>query len=196
MPIRRFPVAPPPQLATIEQQAKERGFTLSCDHQTGALLRTLASSKPGGRFLEIGTGLGAASAWLLDGMDADSHLVSLENDERLDGIARDILGQDARATFLTEDAERYLTGAAVSAQCFDLVFADAWPGKYSLLDDALGLVKPSGFYVIDDMVPQETWPEGHLPNVEALLGDLQKRAQFSVLALPSGSGVLVACRQR
>ncbi len=195
MPIRRFPVAPPPALAKIEQHAREQGFAMSCDHQTGALLRTLASSKPGGRFLEIGTGLGAASAWLLDGMDADSHLVSLENDERLDGIARDIFGSDPRATFLSEDAERYLTGAAVSAQSFDLVFADAWPGKYSLLDDALGLVKPSGFYIIDDMLPQETWPDEHLPNAEALLNDLQKRAQFSVLALPSGSGVLVACRR-
>ena len=96
---------------------------------------------------------------------------------------------------MSEDAERYLTGAAVSAQSFDLVFADAWPGKYSLLDDALGLVKPSGFYIIDDMLPQETWPDEHLPNAEALLNDLQKRAQFSVLALPSGSGVLVACRR-
>lgn len=195
MPIRQFPVTPPPQLERIEAHARELGFAMSCDHQTGALLRTLASSKPGGRFLEIGTGLGAASAWLLDGMDAASHLVSLENDERLDGIARDVLGRDPRATFLSEDAERYLTGAAVSAQRFDLVFADAWPGKYSLLDDALGLVKPSGFYVIDDMIPQTTWPEGHLPNVEALLRDLQKRAQFTVLALPSGSGVLVACRR-
>jgi predicted O-methyltransferase YrrM len=195
MPIRQFPVKPPPELAGIEKAAAELGFAMSCDHQTGALLRTLATSKPGGRFLEIGTGLGAASAWLLDGMDADSHLISLENDARLDGIARDALGRDPRATFLSEDAERYLMGAAVSAEQFDLVFADAWPGKYTLLDDALGLVRQSGFYVIDDMVPQDTWPDGHLPNVQALLEDLQKRAQFSVLALPSGSGVLVACRR-
>jgi len=195
MPIRQFPVTPPQHLAEIERRAEELGFTMSCDHQTGALLRTLASSKPAGRFLEIGTGLGAASAWLLDGMDAESRLYSLENDERLDGVARDVLGRDPRATFLSEDAERFLTGAAVSAERFDLVFADAWPGKYSLLDDALGLVKRSGFYVIDDMLPQETWPEGHLPSVEALLQDLRKRAQFNVLALPSGSGVLVACRR-
>lgn len=36
---------------------KIRGFPVS-DSRTGALLKTLAASKPAGRFLEIGTGTG------------------------------------------------------------------------------------------------------------------------------------------
>jgi predicted O-methyltransferase YrrM len=35
-----------------------------------------------------------------------------------------------------------------------LIFADAWPGKYSDLEKALKLVKPGGFYIIDDMLTQ------------------------------------------
>jgi predicted O-methyltransferase YrrM len=48
----------------------------------GALLRSLAASKPGGRFLELGTGTGVATAWLLDGMDDRATLVSVDNDAR------------------------------------------------------------------------------------------------------------------
>jgi hypothetical protein len=39
-------------------------------------------------------------------------------------------------------------------QSFDLIFADSWPGKFSALELALGMVKPSGFYLIDDLLPQ------------------------------------------
>jgi predicted O-methyltransferase YrrM len=33
------------------------------------MLRMLAASKPGGRFLELGTGTGIATAWLLKKID-------------------------------------------------------------------------------------------------------------------------------
>jgi predicted O-methyltransferase YrrM len=36
---------------------------------------------------------------------------------------------------------------------FDLVFADAVPGKYEDLEGALAVVKAGGFYVIDEKVP-------------------------------------------
>jgi hypothetical protein len=44
---------------------------------TGLFLRTLAASKPAGRFLELGTGTGVATAWLLDGMDHASRSCSM-----------------------------------------------------------------------------------------------------------------------
>ena len=54
------------------------------------------------------------------------------------------------------DGAEYLRGA--SAQQFDLIYADAWPGKFSHLDDALALLRPGGMYVIDDLLPQANWP--------------------------------------
>jgi len=36
------------------------------DVMVGALLRLLAAAKPGGRMLELGTGTGLATAWVLD----------------------------------------------------------------------------------------------------------------------------------
>jgi len=43
------------------------------------------------------------------------------------------------------------------------VFADALAGKYDGLSEALCVVKAGGFYVIDDMLPQPNWPDGHAP---------------------------------
>ncbi|MFB0907398.1 MAG: hypothetical protein QMB03_03790 [Spirosomataceae bacterium] len=52
-----------------------------------------------------------------------------------------------------------------SGDKFDLIFADAWPGKYSELKETLNLLKVGGFYVIDDMTQQPNWPDGHDKNV-------------------------------
>jgi len=45
----------------------------------GAMLPTLAASKPGGCFLELGWERDTTS-WLLEGMDARSTLISVDND--------------------------------------------------------------------------------------------------------------------
>ena len=33
-----------------------------------------------------------------------------------------------------------------------LSYADAWPGKFSQLEEALALLRPGGMYVIDDLL--------------------------------------------
>ena len=53
---------------------------MASEPKTGALLAALAASKPGGRLLELGTGTGLGTAWLLSGMDADSHLDTVDTD--------------------------------------------------------------------------------------------------------------------
>ena len=40
-------------------------------------MRMLAASKPSGRILEIGTGTGVGTAWLLDGVDSTSRIISV-----------------------------------------------------------------------------------------------------------------------
>ena len=54
------------------------GFNMASDARVGALLAVLASSKPGGRFLELGTGTGHGTAWMLSGMDAASTLDTVD----------------------------------------------------------------------------------------------------------------------
>src|SRR5262245_53279195 len=56
-------------------------FTMMSEPKVGALLAALAASKPGGRVLELGTGTGHGTAWLLSGMDAASTLDTVDTDE-------------------------------------------------------------------------------------------------------------------
>jgi hypothetical protein len=69
---------PPSVLKDIEEATRAIGFTMGSDLLTGSLLRTLAASKPSGIFLNLGTGTGLSAAWILDGMDAQSILMTKE----------------------------------------------------------------------------------------------------------------------
>ncbi|WP_223295389.1 O-methyltransferase [Granulicella mallensis] len=159
----------------------------------GTLLRTLAASKPAGRFLELGTGTGIATAWLLAGMDAASTLVSVDTDATVQAVAQAVLGNDPRLKLLLSDGFDYLGAQAPGS--FDLVFADAMPGKYDGLEAALAVVRIGGFYVIDDMSPQPNWPEGHAAKVPALMEQLAQHQDFVLLPLVWSSGVAVAVRR-
>ena len=77
----------PGALPSIEAETRKLGFDMPSERQTGALLRCLAASKPGGRFLELGTGTGLCTAWLLDGMDKHAMLVSVELDPEVSAAA-------------------------------------------------------------------------------------------------------------
>src|SRR5690349_202118 len=90
---------PPPIVKDIEEATASIGFTMGSDHLTGSLLRTLAATKPSGAFLELGTGTGLATGWILDGMDALSWLITVDREERHSSIARRFLEHDPRVTF-------------------------------------------------------------------------------------------------
>lgn len=162
------------------------------DPLTCTLLRTLAASKPGGQFLELGSGTGLSTAWLLDGMDARATLTTVDNDASLLDILNRHLGHDARLKVVCADGDEFLRHA--QGQQYDYVFADTWSGKYRLLGEALALVKPGGLYVIDDMLPQPNWPEGHADKVEALLRTLHALPGWHVTQMDWASGVAVAVR--
>jgi predicted O-methyltransferase YrrM len=182
----------PKSARAIYADSTSRDFRMISEPLTGALLRTLAAAKPASRFLELGTGTGAATAWLLDGMDGASTLLSVENDEQLQSVARRHLGHDRRVTFVTADAESFLTG--LQDQRFDFIFADTWAGKYLQLEQALSLLPIGGVYVIDDMLPQDNWPEGHDAKVEQLLVRLAGDRRFQLVKMSWASGIVVAVR--
>ncbi len=89
----------PSILDVLRRETEHAGFGMASEPKTGSLLRTLAASKPGGRFLELGTGTGIGTAWLLAGMDDASHLDSVDTDPAVQEIARRHLGHDTRVTF-------------------------------------------------------------------------------------------------
>ena len=182
----------PAVLEAILQDSRAIGFGMASEAKTGSLLRALAASKPAGRILELGTGTGVGTAWLLAGMDADSRLDSVDNDPAAQAIAKRHLGHDPRVTFHLADGAEFLSRSPSLA--FDLVYADTWAGKFSDLDVALGLVRVGGFYVVDDLLPQPNWPEGHALKIPPLIDELESRSEFAAVKLAWASGLLVLVR--
>ncbi|TQE21948.1 methyltransferase domain-containing protein [Streptomyces ipomoeae] len=186
--ITRLPAA----LPELQTAAHAAGFTMSCDTRTGSLLATLAATRPGGRILELGTGVGEGTAWLLSGMSETATLVTVELKDSVQDVARRHLGGDGRVTFVSADAGRWLE--EYDGAPFDLVFADTWPGKFTHLDRALELVAPGGTYLIDDLTPTPGRPEGHEEAVTDLLAALEDRPGFRTTRLAWSSGLLIAVR--
>jgi predicted O-methyltransferase YrrM len=133
-------LAPPSAMADILHDTKAAGFFRVSDLLVGSLLRTLAGSKPGGRLLEIGTGTGLGTAWILAGMDAAARLITVEITASLSAIAQRHLGHDPRVEFVVGDGNQFL--ASLGDQRFDLIFADGGPGKTENLDRALDALAP------------------------------------------------------
>ena len=186
--MRRQPAA----LTNIVAETAAVGFSMSSEPKVGSLLAALVASKPGGRFLELGTGTGHGTAWLLSGMDASSTLDTVDTDARLVGIAQRHLGSDRRVAFHLMDGAEFLRQ---SSSPFDLIYADAWPGKFSDLDQTLSRLRPGGMYVVDDLLPQPNWPEGHAPKVPALINDIEQRAEFVTVKLAWASGLMLVVRR-
>lgn len=168
------------------------GFAMASEPRTGALLRALAAAKPGGRFLELGTGTGLGTAWLLAGMDANARLDSVDNDANVLAVARRHLGKDARVAFHLADGAEFLS--RLSPDQYDFIYADAWPGKFTHLDKALSLLRIGGVYFIDDLLPQPNWPEGHAPKVPVLIDLLERRSDFVSVKLAWASGLMILVR--
>jgi predicted O-methyltransferase YrrM len=183
---------PPAAVAHILAETEELGFTMASEPKVGALLAALVASKPGGRFLELGTGTGHGTAWLLAGMDASSTLETVDTEANLVAVARRHLGSDGRVTFHVVDGAEFLRQ---SPRPFDLIYADAWPGKFNHLNEALSLLRPGGIYVIDDLLPQSNWPEGHAPKVPVLIESLEQRQGFITVKLAWASGVMLVVRR-
>ena len=176
---------------TLRAEAAKHGFEESCASETGALLRTLAAAKPKGRLLNLGTGFGVSSAWLLDGMGDDAELWTVDIDETGSAAAKAHL--DSRLNVVVEDAIAFMNGAQALGQRFDLIFADAMPGKYERLDLALDLVARGGLYIVDDLSPTRGWAEGAALAAE-LIDRIEADPRFRSVNLDWSTGHFLAVR--
>ena len=177
----------------IENKSKEIGFTMPSDLYIGSLLKTLITSKPKSNILELGTGIGLSLSWMIDGMDSQSKLISIDNDPKLIEIAKNYFGKDKRVEIICEDGTEWIKG--YKGEKFDLVFADAWPGKYSEVDEILDSIKVGGLYIIDDMLTQPNWPKGHQENVDRLIEYLENRKNFNLTKMNWSTGIIIATKK-
>ncbi len=177
----------------IVEATSAAGFTMASDLLTCSLLRTLAASKPSGKFLELGTGTGLSTAWILDGMDNDSSLISIDNDAESITIANQFLNDDNRLTLIETDGGKWFEENI--SKKFDYIFADTWHGKYLLLGEVLSMLNTGGLYIIDDMLTQPNWPEGHQEKAINLISTLEKREDLLLTKQVWSTGIIIAVKK-
>lgn len=183
----------PKAYLAINEATQNSAFSMASDAQTCALLRTLAGTKPAGTFLELGTGTGLSTSWILDGMDKDSTLISIDNDYQFLSIAARFLVQDKRLDLHCIDGGEWLEEN--KRKKFDYIFADTWHGKYLMLDQVLDMLNPGALYIIDDMLPQPNWPEGHQEKAIKLIEDLEKRNDLLITKQCWATGIVIATKK-
>jgi len=183
----------PPAYNLILRETEAEGFTMPSDIKTCSLLRTLAASKPHGKFLELGTGTGLSTAWILDGMDTHSKLLSIDNELKFQRIAEKFLGDDSRLELIHEDGEKWIRENEDLK--FDFIFADTWPGKYNLLEETLSFVKTGGYYIIDDMCEQSNWPSGHDIKALELISWLDRMEDVFITKQVWSTGLIILVKK-
>ena len=186
---------PPSILKNIEEATTSIGFTMGSDWLTGSLLRTLAATKPTGSLLELGTGTGLGTAWILNGMDATSSLITVDHGEHAVSVAKRFLGSDPRVTFFALDGTAFIESMRKHDRTFDFIFADMPPGKFQRLEETLELLAPGGIYVVDDLLPLPSWEVAHLLRVANFIATLEHREDLRITKLNWSTGLLIAVRK-
>jgi predicted O-methyltransferase YrrM len=176
----------------IKEESEKIAFSMPSDLKTGAFLRSLAASKPAGRFLDIGTGTGLSLSWLADGASSEASIISIDNSSAYQQIAKSVFDADERILIQCIDGMEWIN--SYTGEQFDLIFADAWPGKFEGLDQTLALVKIGGYYVIDDLLPQPNWWEGHQDSVDQLVKMLLAKTDFVQTTLNWSTGLMLFTR--
>lgn len=183
---------PPPIVARALARAERSGFTLACEPEVGALLAVLAASTPqGGRFLELGTGVGVGLAWIVHGLGArrDVEVISVDLDPAVQAIAAE---EPWPAFVRLEQGD----GAEAVGRLgrFERIFADAPGGKLTGLDRTLAALAPAGVLLVDDMDLSRHEDARLLRLLPRVREQLLAAPDLAVVELAASSGIMLAAR--
>jgi predicted O-methyltransferase YrrM len=126
-------------------------------------------------------------------MSDDATLTSVDNDEKFLTIANSHLANDKRLKLICSDGGEWVDQNR--NQKYDYIFADTWHGKYLLLDEVLAMLNKGAFYIIDDMIPQTNWPDGHDEKAKKLVTHLESRDDLYLTKQVWATGIIVAVKK-
>jgi predicted O-methyltransferase YrrM len=186
----------PPLVARAQALAQQAGFPLTreeagpgrasaCLPDTGRFLAMLAAGCTGGRIGELGTGAGIGTAWMASAMPYDCALITAEIDERLASMVRQLVAADRRVEVITGDAISVMSSVMSGRGPFDLLFADSGVRDEADFGTLLGLLRPGGRIVMDDVTPRRAMAPD-----SPLVADDSKRRFFTSNRLVSTEVVL------
>jgi predicted O-methyltransferase YrrM len=184
--------AVPPLVAAATARARQAGFPMSSDPTVGQLLAVLAAHLPeDAQVLELGTGTGVGTAWMVSGLlpRTDVTVTSVEKDPANAALA---------AAGDWPSFVRLRCGDALEALAeggaFDLIFADAPGGKWDGLDRTIAALRPHGLLIVDDMTPLPNWTDTHAAAQDKVRQTLMSAPELTSMELTVGSGVILSAR--
>jgi predicted O-methyltransferase YrrM len=120
-------------------------------------------------------------------------LVSIDNDEQVLNVAKTHLGNDHRLSLILSDGEAWVL--ANTKERYDFIFADTWHGKYLLLEEVLDMLNPGGLYIVDDMLPQANWPDGHAAKAVNFVKKLERRTDLNLTKMNWATGIIIGVKK-
>lgn len=170
------------------------------DAPTGAALRLLAAAAGARHVIELGTGAGVSTLWLLRGMRPDGVLTTVDSDGEHQRLAKASLAEagvpSGRARLIAGRALEVLP--RLSDAAYDLVFCDAQrPENLDYLDAALRLLRPGGLVVFaaalgGGRVADPSARDADTVALRELARTLRDESRLLTAGLPVGQGLLVA----
>jgi predicted O-methyltransferase YrrM len=187
-------------------RARDRGDELGApavSTATGALLQVVAGALHARAVVEIGTGSGVASLWLLRGMAPDGVLTTIDADVAHHRAAKAAFAEEGvepqRTRTIARPAADVLPRLADTA--YDLVVVTAEPHTLAAyVDAAVRLLRPGGVLALVDAlqagrVVDPAWRDHDTTAVRRVLAALREDERLTPAMVPVGDGVLLAVRR-
>jgi predicted O-methyltransferase YrrM len=153
--------------------------------------------------VEVGTGAGVASVWLLRGMRPDGVLTTVDVEPEHQRAARETLAEAG----VPANRVRLISGRALevlprlSDGAYDLVFVDADKAEYpDYLEQALRLLRPGGVVAFDNAlwhgkVADPAARDGDTTAIRELGRAVRDDERLIEALLPTGDGLLCAVKK-
>jgi len=190
-------------IAAARSRAAEVGVP-AIDQTSGALLRLLTSATNSKAVVELGTGAGVSSLWLLSGMPPDGILTSVDTEPEHQRLAKQSLTEagygPGRARLIAGRALEVLP--KLSDRAYDLIFCDAAREEsVHYLEAALRLLRDGGLVVFagalaDGRVPDPSARDSDTVAMRELAKVVKEHDELTPSLLPVGKGLLVAVLAR
>lgn len=188
-------------LATARERAVDIGAG-AITPAVGALLSLLAKLSGGKAVVEVGTGAGVSSLWLLSGMSDDGVLTTIDIEPEHQRIAKQSFSDagvgPSRTRLISGRAQEVLTRLA--DQSYDLVFIDADPiDQPDYVVEGIRLLRSGGVVVVHRAAlgGRAGDPAARDPEVTAVREAARLIAEDEHLTpalVPLGDGLLAAVR--
>lgn len=186
--------------------ARAKGTELGCVPVlpgAGAALRLIAATLGARSVVEIGTGAGVGSIWLLRGMRPDGVLTTIDVEPEHHRAARETFAEAG----IPSNRVRLISGRALEVlprltdTAYDVVFCDGDKKEYAgYLEQALRLLRPGGAVVFDNAlwhhrVADPTQRDEDTTAIRELGRAVREDERLVSAMLAAGDGLLVAVKK-